>query len=159
MLKQEIILEITIFITFLIASFLLLVLNVLISFGINWYFSDFQIHMFIPSLIYGLKFVFIENEAKGLLHYWHIIFFFAIMGVIHLPIFISIPFRFETPPFTVVKSAFIRSGRNSVRIRATQKRTWQQWIIRFFILLIANAVILLIVGILIVSIDCLILLL
>lgn len=143
MLKQEIILEIIIFFTFLISGFLLLLFNVLMLFGISWYFSDFEIQMIIPSLIFGLKFVFVENGSRNLLYYWHIIFFFAIMGVIHLPTFMK---------YTIDEEG------NKVFIES-EKRTWKQWVNRFFILLISNTVILIFAGILLLSIDYLILLL
>lgn len=140
LVRQEVKFNILMFFVFLFGCSLLLLLEVLMSFGISWYLNDFKINMIFSSLIYGLKDVFVENDAKNLLYYWHIILFFSIMGVIHLPIF--------------MKYTEDESG-NKIFL-PSEKRTWKQWIVRFFVLLISNSIVVVLAGIIMLSIDYLI---
>ncbi|WP_304334297.1 hypothetical protein [Conchiformibius steedae] len=144
MLKQEILFEIMMFFVFAVSAFILAFSAGLMIFVIFWFQKGGEIgYTVTEALLISIKYPFVIHEAKLLGYNWHIIVLFALMAVIHLP--------------TFMKYTEDEEG-NKIYI-PSEKRTWQQWVIRFFILLISNAVILLIAGILIVSIDCLILLL
>lgn len=140
-LKQEILFEIKMFFVYSISAFILALITSLMAFFIFWFQKGSAINdNLIEILLLSIKYPFVIHEAKLLLYSWHIIFFFSIMGVIHLPIF--------------MKYTEDESG-NKIFL-PSEKRTWKQWIVRFFVLLISNSIVVVLAGIIMLSIDYLI---